>query len=79
MLFVLNSPDGLSMIGVTPKGQVVHTHRKADANYSIRVSAKANNGCSCDPEKMDTYKKTMDAADSKIVPVSTVNLCRCKL
>ncbi|XP_063859838.1 uncharacterized protein LOC135100657 isoform X2 [Scylla paramamosain] len=78
LLLMLTAPDGLSMIGVTPRGQVVHTHRKADANYSVRVSTKLNNGCSCDPEKMDTCKKTEGAADCKILPMSTVNLCKCR-
>lgn len=78
MLLSLNSPDGLSMIGVTPRGQVFHTHKKTDANYSVRVSAKLNNGCMCDPENMDACEKTMGAANYKTVAMPTVNSCKCK-
>ena len=74
----MNSPDGLSMIGVTAGGQVIHTSRKTSANYSIRVSAKMNSGSSCDLEKMEDDEETKKAVHCKNVSQKN-NPCKCKL
>lgn len=67
------------MIGVTAGGQVLHTRRKASADYSIRVSAKVNNDCSCDFEKKAAGEETKESADCRSVLLLETKLCKCKL
>lgn len=78
-VLIVNRSDGLSMIGVTAGGQVLHTRRKAGANYSIRASAKADNDCSCHLEKEVACEETKESADCSGVLLLETKLCKCKL
>lgn len=77
-LLALNSPDGQSMIGVTAGGQIVHTCRKANSNFSVRVLNKVNCDKSVQSKRNATQQDTEDSTDNMNFVLSEEKMNDCK-